>query len=227
VGISRSTAQRLRCCALCRKPRLRSTFDPNRTPHNTHTQLGDRSAKDRERGKADPRCSGREPYHVAAFAKKHENAISDAKRIINHHGCDRDSCDKLDAEAAVTQTELASADGQIQEAQGALQVAVDEYEMKAQTPDKGRRRAYYRKPQGLRWEPRSRSNRPLKPRSAPFACAKGKAALAQAQVELDKTPVRAGLAGTVQHSTPRPGDVVNTMIRPAGILGPTGAGKDT
>jgi hypothetical protein len=67
----------------------------------------------------------------------------------------------------------------------------------------------------------------LKPRSAPFACAKGKAALAQAQVELDKTPVRAGLAGTVQHSTPRPGGVVNTMIRPAGILGPTGAGKGT
>ena len=56
---------------------------------------------------------------------------------------------------------------------------------------------------------------------------KRQSALAQAQVELDKTPVRAGLAGTVQHSTPRPGDVVNTMIRPAGILGPTGAGKDT
>ena len=39
---------------------------------------------------------------------------------------------ELDAEAKVAQTDLVTADGQIQEAQGALQVAIDEYELKAQ-----------------------------------------------------------------------------------------------
>jgi len=46
------------------------------------------------RGKADPGFSGREPYHVATFAKKHGIDASDAKRIINTHGSDRDACDK-------------------------------------------------------------------------------------------------------------------------------------
>jgi multidrug resistance efflux pump len=46
-------------------------------------------------------------------------------------------------------------------------------------------------------------------------------------VELDKTLVRAGVSGAGQQFTLRKGDVVNTMIRPAGILVPTGAGKGT
>ena len=54
----------------------------------------------------------------------------------------------------------------------------------------------------------------------PAQKASAEAALAQAQVELDKTVVRAGVAGTVQQFTLRPGDVVNPMMRPAGILVP-------
>ncbi|RVO14517.1 HlyD family secretion protein, partial [Sinorhizobium meliloti] len=46
------------------------------------------------------------------------------------------------------------------------------------------------------------------------------AALAQAQVELDKTIVRAGTAGMLQQFALRPGDIVNPMIRSAGILVP-------
>jgi multidrug resistance efflux pump len=61
----------------------------------------------------------------------------------------------------------------------------------------------------------------------PAQKASAEAALAQAQVELDKTLVRAGVSGTVQQFTLRKGDLVNTMIRPAGILVPTGAGKGT
>src|SRR4029453_14448167 len=59
----------------------------------------------------------------------------------------------------------------------------------------------------------------------PAQKASAEAALAQAQVELDKTLVRAGVAGTVQQFTLRRDDVVNTMIRPAGILVPEGAGR--
>lgn len=61
----------------------------------------------------------------------------------------------------------------------------------------------------------------------PAQKASAEVALAQAQVELDKTLVRAGVSGTVQQFTLRKGDLVNTMIRPAGILVPTGAGKGT
>jgi hypothetical protein len=47
------------------------------------------------RGKADHRdLPARDPYEVSPFAKKHGIAIADAKRIINQHGSDRDSCDK-------------------------------------------------------------------------------------------------------------------------------------
>jgi multidrug resistance efflux pump len=59
----------------------------------------------------------------------------------------------------------------------------------------------------------------------PAQKASAEAALAQAQVDLDKTLVRAGVAGTVQQFTLRVGDVVNTMIRPAGILVPQEAGR--
>jgi multidrug resistance efflux pump len=61
----------------------------------------------------------------------------------------------------------------------------------------------------------------------PAQRASAEAALAQAQVELDKTIVRAGVAGTVQQFTLRRGDVVNAMLRPAGILVPEGAGQST
>ena len=47
----------------------------------------------------------------------------------------------------------------------------------------------------------------------PAQKASAEAALAQAQVELDKTLVRAGVDGTVQQFTLRPGDVVNPMMR--------------
>ena len=51
------------------------------------------------------------------------------------------------------------------------------------------------------------------------------AALAQAQVELDKTIVYAGVDGTVEQFTLRKGDIVNPLMRPAGILVPTEAGR--
>ncbi|TWB91946.1 multidrug resistance efflux pump [Bradyrhizobium macuxiense] len=51
------------------------------------------------------------------------------------------------------------------------------------------------------------------------------AALAEAQVDLDKTFVRAGVDGRVEQFLLRTGDVVNQMMRPAGILIPEGAGR--
>src|SRR5262249_9023885 len=59
----------------------------------------------------------------------------------------------------------------------------------------------------------------------PAERASAEAALAQAQVDLDKTYVRAGVDGRVEQFLVRPGDVVNQMMRPAGVLIPEEAGR--
>ena len=51
------------------------------------------------------------------------------------------------------------------------------------------------------------------------------ARLAEAEVELAKTTVYAGVDGTVSQFVLRPGDIVNPMMRPAGILIPKDAQK--
>jgi len=59
----------------------------------------------------------------------------------------------------------------------------------------------------------------------PAERASAEAALEQAQVELDKTVIRAGVDGRVEQFFLRPGDIVNPLMRPAGVLIPTGAGQ--
>jgi multidrug resistance efflux pump len=59
----------------------------------------------------------------------------------------------------------------------------------------------------------------------PAERASAEAALAEAQVDLDKTFIRAGVDGRVEQFGLRPGDVVNPMIRSAGVLIPEGAGR--
>ena len=59
----------------------------------------------------------------------------------------------------------------------------------------------------------------------PAEKASAEAALAQAQVDLDKTIVRAGVDGRVEQFLLRTGDVVNQLMRPAGVLVPEGAGR--
>ena len=58
----------------------------------------------------------------------------------------------------------------------------------------------------------------------PAEKASAEAALEQAQVELNKTVIRAGVTGRVEQFFLRVGDVVNPLMRPAGILIPEGAG---
>jgi multidrug resistance efflux pump len=59
----------------------------------------------------------------------------------------------------------------------------------------------------------------------PAEKASAEAALAEAQVDLDKTTIRAGVDGRVEQFTLRVGDVVNPVMRSAGILIPAGAGR--
>jgi len=59
----------------------------------------------------------------------------------------------------------------------------------------------------------------------PAEKATAEAALAQAQVDLDKTFIRAGGDGRVEQFLLRPGDVITTFTRAAGVLIPEGAGR--
>src|SRR5213075_85317 len=49
----------------------------------------------------------------------------------------------------------------------------------------------------------------------------------QAQVDLDKTFVRAGVDGRVEQFLVRPGDLVAQIMRPAGVLIPDEAGRNS
>jgi multidrug resistance efflux pump len=49
--------------------------------------------------------------------------------------------------------------------------------------------------------------------------------LAEAEVDLGKTVVRAGVDGRVEQFLLRVGDIVNPILRPAGVLIPEGAGQ--
>ncbi|WP_234682915.1 HlyD family secretion protein [Bradyrhizobium monzae] len=58
----------------------------------------------------------------------------------------------------------------------------------------------------------------------PAQKASAEAALDEAQVDLDKTFIRAGVDGRVEQFFLRPGDLVAQIMRPAGVLIPEGAG---
>jgi multidrug resistance efflux pump len=59
----------------------------------------------------------------------------------------------------------------------------------------------------------------------PAEKASAEAELAHAQVDLDKTMIRAGVTGRVEQFYLRVGDIVNPLMRPAGGLIPDGAGS--
>jgi multidrug resistance efflux pump len=59
----------------------------------------------------------------------------------------------------------------------------------------------------------------------PAEKASAEAAMAQAQVDLDKTFIRAGVDGRVEQFFVRPGDLVAQIMRPAGVLIPDEAGR--
>ncbi|MBP2237979.1 multidrug resistance efflux pump [Sinorhizobium kostiense] len=139
---------------------------------------------------------------------------------------------EIDAEMTVAQTELAAADGLITQADGAYRQAVDELETQVElnrlNPNVVARREIERRQVAVdgrkgALDAAVSNKQTLETKIAsllPAQKASAQAALSQAQVELDKTVVRAGTAGMVQQFTLRAGDIVNPMIRTAGILVP-------
>jgi multidrug resistance efflux pump len=152
-------------------------------------------------------------------------AVEQAKRRVS----------EVDASMTVAKTDVAAADGAIQTAQSALKQAQDELNTKQELERRGvTPKRTVEKLQVLvenqlggvatalaakkAAEERLHTFLPAQRRTA-------EAALAQAQVELAKTVVRAGVSGRVEQFLLRVGDVVNPLMRPAGVLIPSGAGR--
>jgi multidrug resistance efflux pump len=144
---------------------------------------------------------------------------------------------EVTAAIEVATTELAAADGQIRQAEGAYRQTERELETKNELRRRSPNTVAPRDIERLEVDAErlqgaidaARANKETqqtKIRSLlPAQKSSAEAALAQAEVALSKTVVRAGVTGAVQQFTLRPGDIVNPMLRPAGILVPANAGR--
>jgi multidrug resistance efflux pump len=144
---------------------------------------------------------------------------------------------EVDAALGAAQIDIIKADAQIQEAQSAYQQASDELNVKRELQRRNPGIVPQRDIEKLGVLLAGREGTVNAANAAkqsamtrvtsllPAEKASAEAALAQAQVDLDKTYIRAGVDGRVEQFALRPGDLVNPMMRPAGILIPEGAGK--
>jgi multidrug resistance efflux pump len=141
---------------------------------------------------------------------------------------------EVDAAFALARADLAQSEARMLESQWALQQALDEFETKSELA--ARDVVARREAERLGVLVRSReagvaaaeaAKQAVEARIAeqiPAQRASAEAALAQAQAALDKTVVRAGVAGRVEQFVLQVGDVVNPLARPAGVLVPEDRG---
>jgi multidrug resistance efflux pump len=158
---------------------------------------------------------------------KQEAALETARRQVA----------ETDAAIVVAQTDLAAADGKIREAEGAYKQALDELNTKTELQKRNPGTVAVREIERLKNVVEGRDGALAAARAnkqsiemqisslLPARKASAEAALDQAQVELDKTVVYAGVDGSVEQFALRVGDIVNPLMRPAGILIPTEAGR--
>ncbi len=144
---------------------------------------------------------------------------------------------ELDAEALVAQADILKAESEIKSAESDLKQTTDELSTKQELLKKGH--VPFRQVEqlqvradGQRAEIASATatKQGLQERIAtvlPAQRAAAEAALSEAEADLAKTVVRAGVSGRVEQFTLRVGDVVNPLMRPAGVLIPDGAGQRT
>jgi multidrug resistance efflux pump len=158
---------------------------------------------------------------------KQDAALQTAKRKIA----------EIDAAMLAAQTDIEKAEGQLEEAKSTLKQASDELDTKRELQRRNPGIVPQRDIEKLEVAVAGRqgsvdaavaSRRSAMTRLSallPAEKASAEAALAEAQVDLDKTSIRAGIDGRVEQFTLKPGDVVNPMMRPAGVLIPEGAGR--
>jgi multidrug resistance efflux pump len=158
---------------------------------------------------------------------KQEAALETARRKIA----------EVDASLIAAKAEVLKTEGQLQEAKSAVQQAQDELQVKSELQRRNPGIVPQRDIEKLQvmvdgrqgsLDAANASKQSAELRVStllPAEKASAEAALAQAQVEYDKTFVRAGVDGRVEQFFLRVGDIVNPLMRPAGILIPEGAGQ--
>jgi multidrug resistance efflux pump len=160
-------------------------------------------------------------------SSKQEAALETARRKIA----------EVDASLISAKADVLKTEGQAQEAKSAVQQAQDELDVKSELQRRNPGIVPQRDIEKLQVMVEGRkgsldaanaSKQSAELRVStllPAEKASAEAALAQAQVDYDKTFVRAGVAGRVEQFFLRVGDIVNPLMRPAGILIPEGAGQ--
>ncbi len=155
-------------------------------------------------------------------SSKQEAAMETARRKIA----------EVDAAMLAAQADVLKTDGQIQQAKGDYQQASDELdtkrELQKRNPGIVPQRDIEKLEVLLAGRQGALDSATAAKQSAttrvtallPAEKASAEAALAEAQVDLDKTTIRAGVAGRVEQFSLRAGDIVNPMIRSAGVLIP-------
>jgi multidrug resistance efflux pump len=143
---------------------------------------------------------------------------------------------QVDGELAVARTDVLKADGQIKQATSARQQTLDELETKQELYRRNPGNVAFREIERLEVRAEGQLGDIAAATAAkqgaeervstliPAQKASAQAELEQAQVELNKTVIRAGVSGRVEQFTLRVGDIVNPLMRPAGVLIPEGAG---
>ena len=160
-------------------------------------------------------------------SSKQEAAVETARRKIA----------EVDAELLVARSDILKAEGQVQEARSAHQQTLDELETKEELQRRNPGNVAFREIERLRVRAEGNlgaiasataSKQGSEERITtllPAQKASAQAELAQAEVELAKTVIRAGVSGRVEQFALRVGDIVNPFMRPAGVLIPEGAGQ--
>jgi multidrug resistance efflux pump len=158
-----------------------------------------------------------------------EAAVESARRRIA----------EVEADMVVAQADILKTEGQLQEAQGSYQMALDELETKMELQKRNPGIVAQREIEKLQVAVEGRkgviasataAGQTVQARIAallPAQKASAVAALAQAEAELAKTVIRAGVSGRVEQFALRVGDIVTPIMRPAGVLIPEGAGQRT
>ncbi len=144
---------------------------------------------------------------------------------------------ETEAALVMAQADIAAAEGQIQQAKGALQQAVDELAMKQELRQRNADVVAMREIERLQNVVDGRKGAVTAAEAAreaaairvstllPAQKATAEAAFKQAQVDLEKTVVYAGVSGRVEQFILRVGDIVNPFMRPGGVLIPAEAGR--
>ncbi len=144
---------------------------------------------------------------------------------------------ETDAAIELAKSQLVVSDAQIGEAQSAYQQALDELATRTELRARNASTVSEREVERLQNVANGRqaavaaavaSKQTIATQISsvlPAQKASAEAQLQEAQVALDKTIVRAGVDGTVEQFTLRKGDVVNPLMRPAGVLIPAEAGR--